>query len=124
LAENTQTPPLPPDVTDQQQGNSLEQLASQQAQGGQQNKFQQPPTGIQLIEQLFNQVAETLSKIAEVAQMEDPMMIEYVKKMGQVGAEAMKSVQQAKQKSQGQGSRAGLEPPRSGSEGQAQALAA
>lgn len=123
MAENTQTPPLPPDVTDQQQGNPLEQLAGQAAQGGK-NAFQQAPTGLQLIEQLFNQVAETLSKIAEVAQMEDPTMIEYVKKMGQVGAQAMKSVQQAKQKSQGQGSRAGLEPPRSGAEGQAGALAA
>jgi len=112
-------------VTDQQQGNNgLEQLAGQAAQQGSQNAFQQQPTGLQLIEQLFNQVAETLSKIAEVAQLEDPIMIEYVKKMGQVGAQAMKSIQQAKQKSQGQGSRAGLEPPRSGSEGQAGALAA
>ena len=122
MAEGTQTPPLPPDVTDQQQGNGLEQLAGKAAQQG--NPFQQAPTGLQLIEQLFNQVAETLSKIAEVAQMEDPMMIEYVKKMGQVGAQAMKSIQQAKQKSQGQGSRAGVEPPKSGAEAQATALAA
>jgi hypothetical protein len=114
-------------VVGQQHGNSLEQMASQSAEQGQgkQNPMQQQPTGMQLIEQLFNQVAETLGKIAEVAQMEDPTMIEYVKKMGQVGAQAMKSIQQAKQKSQGQGPRAGLEPPRSnGAEGQANALAA
>ena len=123
MAQDTQTPPLPPDVTDQQQGNPLEQLAGQSAQQGG-NAFQQAPTGLQLLEQLYNEVAEKLSKIAEVAQMEDPTQIEYVKKMGQVGAQAMKSIQQAKQKSQGQGSRAGLEPPRSGVEGQASALAA
>jgi len=124
MAQDTQTPPLPPDVTNQQEGTSLEQLAQQQGQQQQQQPKQEGPTGIQLIEQLFNQVAETLSKIAEVAQMEDPTMIEYVKKMGQVGAQAMKAVQQAKQKSQGQGPRAGLETPRPGVEGQVAALAA
>lgn len=109
----TATPPLPPDVTSQQEGSPL----GQYAQGAQQQQAQQPPqkTGVDLIEQLFNEVAEKLNQIAKVSSMVDPSFIEYIKKMAQVGGEAMKTIQAAKQQQQSQGSgpKAGVEPGRS-----------
>jgi len=112
----TATPPLPPDVTSQQQGGSpLEQYADMQQDGG-----GAPPkqsSGVDMLEGLFNEVADKLNQAAKVAAMVNPTLIEYIKKMAQVGAAAMKDVQEAKQKSQGSQPKSGLEPSRGGSGG-------
>ncbi len=115
-------PPKAPDVAQQQGGGDLAQYAekAQQAAGA----GQQQPSGMQLIEKLLNDVSESLSKMAQVAQMTDPIYVEYIKKMAQVGSEFMKDVQASKQKqAQGPGPQAGLDPSR-GAEGSANALAA
>jgi hypothetical protein len=105
----TATPPLPPDVTSQQQGGSpLEQYADMQP---------KQSSGVDMLEGLFNEVADKLNQAAKVAAMVNPTLIEYIKKMAQVGAAAMKDVQEAKQKSQGSQPKSGLEPSRGGSGG-------
>lgn len=77
-----------------------------------------------MIEKLLNDVGETLTKMAQVAQMTDPIYVEYIKKMAQVGSEFMKEVQASKQKqAQGAGPQAGLDPSR-GAEGSANAALA
>lgn len=116
-------PPKAPDVAQQQQGGGdLAQYAEQAQKAG---AGPPQPTGVQLIEKLLNDVSDTLSKMAQVAQMVDPIYTEYLKKMAQVGSEFMKEVQASKQKqAQGPGPQAGLEPSRGGAEGSANALAA
>jgi hypothetical protein len=113
----TATPPLPPDVTAQQQGTTpLQQYADMQDQnaGGAPN----PPSGIDMIEGLMNEVADKLSQIAKVAQMVNPQLVEYIKKMAQVGGAAMQDIQASKQKQvQGGQRKTGLEPSRGGQEG-------
>ena len=124
---STATPPLPPDVTSQQTGESpLSQYAEGQQAQQQPPQQQQQQSGIEMIETTFNEIAEKLNQIAQVASMVNPALIEYVKKMSQVGSAAMKNIQEAKQKqqkSQGSGPKAGLETARV-PEGQGNAVAA
>jgi hypothetical protein len=102
-------PPVPPDVQQQQTGqNPLAQYADNQQQSPQQV---QQSTAMDLVEQLLNEISKRLQKIAEIAAMEDPAKISFVKKMSQVGAAFLQDVQKSKQsQSQGPGPKAGLEP--------------
>lgn len=117
-------PPKSPDVADQQQGGDLAQYAQQAQQAGVGQP--KPPSGVELIEKILNDIAQQLTKIVEVANMVDPMYAEYATKMAQVGSLFMKSVQQAKQQkqTQGAGPQAGLDPSRGGAEGSANSLEA
>jgi hypothetical protein len=117
-------PPKAPDVQQQQQGGDLAQYAEQAQKSG--AGQQQQPTGMQLVEKLLNDIAQQLESVGKVLSMENPVMMEYVKKMAQVGAMFMQEVQASKQKqqTQGAGPQAGLEPSRGGAEGSSNALAA
>lgn len=73
----------------------------------------------------MNDIAQKLTNVAKVLQMENPVLLEYVKKMSQVGAEFMKDIQASKQQqSQGAGQRAGVEPSAMQTEAPPTALAA
>lgn len=113
----TATPPLPPDVTSQQSGSPLEQYADNVQQDNGSGAPAKQPSSNEMLEGLMNEVAEKLTQAAKVAQMVSPTLIEYIKKMAQVGAAAMQDIQASKQKSQGSQPKSGLEPSREGSEG-------
>ncbi len=116
-AEDSSIPPQAPDVTAQQQEASpLAAYADKASQVG--SMQPQQPTGMALVETLMNDISQKLTDVAKVLSMENPVLIEYVKKIAQVGAQFMQEIQAAKQKqSQGAGQKAGLEPSRQGSEG-------
>ena len=124
---DTATPPLPPDVTGQQQSAPLGDYAdgAQQQQAPQGGVAQSAMSSAQMLEMLYNEIAEKLDKAAQVANVSDPAQMEYIKKMAQVGSAAIKDIQMSKQKqSQGPGPKAGLEQARTPPEGQARAIAA
>lgn len=117
-AAATAIPPQAPDVTEQQQGQSPLAAYADRASKAASMQAQQK-TGMDLAEQLMNDISQKLTDVAKVLAMENPVLIEYVKKIAQVGAQFMQEIQAAKQKqAQGAGPRAGLEPSRMGSEGQ------
>jgi hypothetical protein len=117
-AGDTSIPPQAPDVTAQQSDSPLAAYADKASQAG--SMQPQQKTGMDLAESLMNDISQKLTDVAKVLAMENPVLIEYVKKIAQVGAQFMQEIQAAKQKQQSQGSsqRAGLEPTRQGTEGQ------
>lgn len=116
MAEDPSIPPQSPDVQAQQQEGSP--LAAYAERSAQQGAMQQQPTGMQLAELRMNEISQKLTDVAKVLSLENPALMEYVKKMAQVGALFMQEIQASKQQqAQGPGPRAGLEPSRAGAEG-------
>lgn len=104
-------PPPSPDVAQQQQP-ELARYADQARQSGAANPFANKNSGMDLAEAKMNQIAALLGEVAQVFQLEKPVLLEYLKKMSQVGSVLMQEVQQAK--SQGQAPQAGVESAQGG----------
>ena len=102
--DNT-SPPVPPDVQRQQEGNSLQQFGR----GAAQNSFQQG-TSLDFVGQLMKEVIERLQKIAQVLSVDAPEVMPIWKMMVGTGAQLEQALQK-KQQSQGQPSSPGLAPP-------------
>lgn len=114
----TGAPPLPPEVTAQQQGPALSQMAQQAAmQGGQQQPGQGDPTS-QFIMQGFQQVAQIMAKQMQAMTTKAPQLIDLMTKLAGGFREAEKQFQQSMQQGQGNNPQGqpGSEPTQAASE--------
>lgn len=105
-AADTSSPPVPPDVQEQQNGNPLQKFASGAAQS--QGSFQQG-TSLDFVLQMFKEVIERLGKVAQVLSIDAPELMPIWKMMVGAGAQLEQAVQKKKQ-GQAQASTPGLAP--------------
>jgi hypothetical protein len=102
----TATPPLPPDVTQQQ--NPLVDYAQGAMQNGMQPGGPQPSA--QRLEQLVNQSVEGLAQIASLVDQEKPAALPIVKMIAQMFAKLVQEVKSSKQGQSQQPNSAGMGP--------------
>ncbi len=97
--QQTGTPPLPPDVTRQQQGDPLAQYAQKAAANGANGGQGQPNPGMQFMMQELKTVAASMEKMAKYLAVERPELMPILKQMAGAG----KTLETEFSKSQAQG---------------------
>ena len=107
----TATPPLPPDVTNQQ-APAAQQYAQQAAQQGAGAPQQGPQASMQFVLSELKKIADSMGKVAQVLAVEKPVLMPIVTR----AAGMLKMIEkQAQESSQGPGAPQGpgSEPPQS-----------
>lgn len=111
----TATPPLPPDVTDQQ-GPPLEKFAQgAMKQGGAPGGMGGQQNSLEFVKETFKKIGELMTQAAQVISVEKPAMMPLIVRMASVGAAIEKQLQT---EAQGQGKpKAGPEPQQGAPQG-------